>query len=448
MKQWQKAGIGMLVAAVSLSAQAQGWSLEAAAAPYKGSKVTLVTVAWTDAVKAISADFTRRTGIEVEVVQIPGAQILEKTLLELRNKGTAFDLYTATYKRPYTAAKVTLPLNGFLADPKLADPNYNANDFVRYSAFASDPDSPKQTVGIPFGASGMALYYRKDLFENARNAAAFKAKYGRDLEAPKTWKELEQVAAFFSEADFKSFSGAKGVGLAMQLTRSGDGLMWWYALASGGLALEADKARIPALLNRQNQMVAERYSQPALETILRLSKSAQPAALQADDTAARELFLNGGAAMVLTWDSFIGRLGSGNIADKWALASIPGRTLLGGWALHLNPSSKNQQAAFLLAQFLSNKENDLKMFELAGRYPARASNYNSPVYRKANPFGDLFALSKSGGMAQVDSIISTQFNATIAEKVSMMLAGQADPAAANAQLKTSLMRVMEDAGLR
>ncbi|MDX2006188.1 MAG: extracellular solute-binding protein [Meiothermus sp.] len=446
MKHWIKWGLA--AAAAAGLGMAQGWTLEAAATPYKGSKVSLVTVAWPDAIRALAADFTRRTGIEVEVTQIPGSQILEKTLLELRNRGTAFDLYTATYKRPYTQARVTLSLNGFLADPKLADPTWNPNDFVRYSQFATDPDSPKQIVGIPFGASGMAMFVRKDLFANPAYRAAFRARYGRELEAPKTWKELEQTAAFFSEADFKSFSGAKGVGIAMQLTRSGDGLMWWYALASGGLALEGDKTRISALLDKQNRMAAERYSQPALELIQRLSKFAQPAALQADDTAARELFLGGGAAIVLTWDSFLGRLDSGQIAGRWELSPIPSRTLLGGWALHLNPNSKNQQAAFLLAQFLSSKESDLKMFELAGRYPARASSYNSATYRKVNPFGDIFALSKSGGIAQWDSIASTQFNATVAEKLSLMLAGQLTPGGANEGLKTAIARVLEDAGLR
>jgi multiple sugar transport system substrate-binding protein len=428
-------------------AQNQRWSLEEASQPYKGTKLTMVTVAWTDAIKTIAADFTKKTGITVEVVQIPGGTILEKTLLELRNKGTSFDLYTAGYKRPFTAAKVVNALNPYLANVKLADPNFNREDFVRFNNIAVDPDSPGNVLAIPFGAGGMAVYYRKDLFASATHRNAFKAKYKRELAPPRSMNELEQVAAYFSDADWKSFSGAKGVGIAFQGTRAGDNLMWHFALQAAGRALENNKV-LPALLDRSNNLTFTNYSRSSLEAVQRLFKHAQSGALQADDTAVRDLFVAGGAAMVLTWDSFIGRLGSGEIANKWALAAMPGRTLLGQWSLQLNPYSKNQDAAFLLAQFLSNKESDLKMFELAGRYPARSSTYSTEQYKSKNPYGEIFAQSKGRGMLQVDNVATSQVNSVIAEAVSQMLAGQLTPAAADEKLRGNIEQVLIDSGLR
>jgi len=41
-------------------------------------------------------------------------------------------------------------------------------------------------------------YYRKDLFEDARNSAAFKAKHGYNLGPPDTWKQYADIAEFFS----------------------------------------------------------------------------------------------------------------------------------------------------------------------------------------------------------------------------------------------------------
>jgi multiple sugar transport system substrate-binding protein len=433
--------------AVFVAANAQQkWSLSAAAAPYKGSKITLATVAWTDAIKAISADFSKETGIAVEVVQIPGAQILEKTLLELRNKGTSFDLFTATYKRPYTKAGVVTQLRPFL-NSSLADPDWNRNGFTRSSNFFHDPDKTSNVISIPFGASGMALFYRKDLFADPKHQAAFKSKYRRELTVPRNWNDVEKVAEYFSSADWKSFTGAKGYGVALAATRTGDPLMWQFALQSGGLALEKGKS-LPALLDRSNNLAFEPYSTDALARLQRLTKFAQPSYLQTDDTAARELFLSGGAAMVATWDSFLGRLGSGEIANKWALGAMPSRTLLGGWSLMLNPHSKNQSASFLLAQYLSSAESDVRMFELAGRYPARASSYKVASYKAKNPYGEILSDSKERGMLQVDSQISSQFNAAIAEGTSLLLAGQLDAAAASEKIKTTVTQLLSDAGLK
>jgi multiple sugar transport system substrate-binding protein len=407
----------------------------------------MATVAWTDAIKTLAADFSKRTGINVEIVQIPGAQILEKTLLELRNKGTTFDLYTAGPKRPFTAAKVVPTLNGFLSNPQLADPSFDRNDFVRFNNIAVDPDSPSKVLAIPFGAGGMAVYYRKDLFSDPQYKSAFKARFKHDLVAPRSLTELEQVAQFFSETDWKSFSGAKGAGIAFQGTRAGDNLMWQFAVQVAGRALEKQKI-LPALLDRNNQLTFGEYSRAGLEGMQRLFKYAQPGALQADDTAVREVFIGGGAAMVMTWDSFLGRLGTGEIANKWALSPIPGRTLLGQWSLQLNPYGKNQEAAFLFAQYLSSKDSDLKMFELAKRYPSRASTYKTELYRAANPYGEVFAQSKSRGMLQVDSVATGQFNAAIGETVSQLLAAQLSAEAADETLKKNLEQVLSDAGLR
>lgn len=54
--------------------------------------------------------------------------------------------------------------------------------------------------------------YRKDLFDDPANQAAFKAKYGRDLAVPKTFAELKDVATFFTQKD----KGLYGVAIYTQ----------------------------------------------------------------------------------------------------------------------------------------------------------------------------------------------------------------------------------------
>ena len=51
----------------------------------------------------------------------------------------------------------------------------------------------------------MGLVYRRDLFDDPKEKAAFKGKYGYDLAAPATYDQLRDIAEFFTRPDQKSF---------------------------------------------------------------------------------------------------------------------------------------------------------------------------------------------------------------------------------------------------
>ncbi len=44
-----------------------------------------------------------------------------------------------------------------------------------------------------------ALYYRRDLFEDPKLRAAYKAKFNQDLRVPQSWDEYNQVAQFITD---------------------------------------------------------------------------------------------------------------------------------------------------------------------------------------------------------------------------------------------------------
>lgn len=96
------------------------------------------------AIQTLAADFSVATGIDVNVVQVPSDQILEKTILEVRSGGTAYDLFTYTYTRPYTEADLLPDLSPFFADAALADPDWNRDDFVNFEKYAAtSPSRPR-----------------------------------------------------------------------------------------------------------------------------------------------------------------------------------------------------------------------------------------------------------------------------------------------------------------
>jgi ABC-type glycerol-3-phosphate transport system substrate-binding protein len=422
----------------------QSWSLEEAAEPYRGASLTVATVAWQGALAEIAADFSNRTGISVEVVQVPRDQLTEKALLELRSRGTAYDLFAFTRKGPFVEADLLPSLNPFLSDPALADPSWRADDFVMFPTFALANDM-ETVVGIPFGAAGMALFYRSDLFEDPMHRQAFQDQHGYELAAPDSWTEFADVASYFDGAGLQSFSGGDVVGWAFPGAR-GDGLSWFFTFMTAGVALEQDGVELRGLVSEAKQPIYEPFSVAALELINELVAYAQPSYLQDNDTAVREVFADGGAAMVITWDSFLGRLNTGNIADNWALAPIPTRGLLGGWSLGLNPFSENAEAAFLLGQFISSYESDLYMFTAAGRYPARLSVYESDTYRTLNPYADELARAKAESVIQVSLELGTapQVLSHINDIVSMMLSGQLTAEAAADRIQSGIRDILQD----
>ncbi|TML88992.1 MAG: extracellular solute-binding protein, partial [Actinobacteria bacterium] len=59
-----------------------------------------------------------------------------------------------------------------------------------------------------------SLYYRKDIFGNAKLRKAYKAKYKRDLRPPKTWNEFTETAQFITDQMAPKVYGA-GEGRAL-----------------------------------------------------------------------------------------------------------------------------------------------------------------------------------------------------------------------------------------
>lgn len=78
---------------------------------------------------------------------------------------------------------------------------------------------------IPYDCDGQALYYRRDLINNADHQAAYKEQTGDDLRVPQTWDELYQIASFFKET-------ANIDGISMHLKVGGQGMFHYMSLSA------------------------------------------------------------------------------------------------------------------------------------------------------------------------------------------------------------------------
>ena len=63
-------------------------------------------------------------------------------------------------------------------------------------------------VSVTLDGDTFLLYYRKDIFQDASEKAAFKAKYKYDLpDPPNTWKQVVDLAQFFTRKKGQKLAG-------------------------------------------------------------------------------------------------------------------------------------------------------------------------------------------------------------------------------------------------
>jgi hypothetical protein len=133
--------------ATTTAAASSNWSLATAAQPYKGKKVTMATVAWKDATVELAKEFTAQSGIELEVIQLPNAELLQKTLLDARTKTGAYDIIAFSPTTPFAKPGFVIPLDEYLTGP-LADPTYNLKDNVNADFYTKYNGKTVSLVGI------------------------------------------------------------------------------------------------------------------------------------------------------------------------------------------------------------------------------------------------------------------------------------------------------------
>ena len=145
----------------------------------------------------------QETGIELDIVGVPNGQEFTKVMQDISTKTGEFDIYAVEWNR--------------LGDLAETGGIVNLDDFV--TAHRPEWDDPKRGyVGGEQGVSLLNSYrgsvygvcldgdfqtwnHRTDLFNDETEKAAFADRHGYELAPPKTWKEHDEIAAFFHRPD-------------------------------------------------------------------------------------------------------------------------------------------------------------------------------------------------------------------------------------------------------
>ncbi len=199
-------------------ASAAGLSL-AVAVPANAQELTIFWAEWDPAnyLQELVNEYTEETGVVVTVETTPWPDFQTKAFTEFNARGDAYDMVVGDSQ--WLGAGSTgghyVDLTDFFAKHGVAETMAPAT----VKAYA-EYDGKFWAIPAEGDATGWA--YRKDWFEDPAEKTAFKAKYGYDLDVPKTWDQMRDIAEFFHRPDQKRY------GIAIYTDNSYDALVMGY----------------------------------------------------------------------------------------------------------------------------------------------------------------------------------------------------------------------------
>lgn len=392
-----------------------------------------------DAVRSVLPEFTKETGIRVEVDQLQYLKMREKQTLELtKNKGD-YDLmaYVVFSKADYVYADQLENLARYFMNPKLADPNYDAADLVE--GYVSNigvaggekgylPGPTGSLFGLPFGSETSVLGYRTDIFE----------KHG--LSVPGNYEELLELACKIPELE-------PGMGGLASRAASGHHASHAFLLHLAPLGGRIFDDEWNPIVNNAEGVAAAN----ALKTIV--GCGAEGAATFGFAEAGAS-FLQGNSAMFLDSTVFAGQVNDptkSKVVGKVAWAPHPvgvrAGSQTGGFGIGIPRNAQNKEAAFLLMQWLTSKKAD-KMIALAGGNPSRYSTHADEEVNAKFPHMAVFGEALKNADPDWRPIIPVwgKINADLGTTLSKVLTEDADVQTSLDGVAERARAIMEEAG--
>jgi len=161
-----------------------------------------VTVTWatlagfyTDWAKTLAKEFTDKTGIDVRIIEMDLPTMYEKEVLDIVGNTGAYDIITwnVSWKSEWANAGYIYPLDDFI---KRDAAEVQIDDIAPALLNVSGLWRGK-IYGLPYYTFTPGQFYRADLFEDSEEKAAFKAEFGYELDIPKTYDQMADIAKFF-----------------------------------------------------------------------------------------------------------------------------------------------------------------------------------------------------------------------------------------------------------
>lgn len=378
------------------SASAQNWSYKEAAKPYAGTSIRVLDeiTPLQETMKTLVPQFTAETGIKVEYELLNHFDVINKGQADMLSRRGHYDavMLHGVQMGQMLAANAIEPVDAYLADKALANPNLDLKDLIN-PAFESLSKFKGQTYGFLNWNYNFVYWLRSDLLNDAGEKTAFKAKYGYDLAPAKTFQQFLDIGEFFTRKAGQNLAGqplkTDFYGILHEGITGGATLasVWKNLMKNYGADL-FDAKGAPSFDTPQNVQ--------ALTLWAKMWKYSPPGQAEYSLVDVPTVMGNGIAAQSIAFSDFvlgIDKPGASPLAGKFTYAPIPtnpdykGPRSAGGEpsAIVINRASKNKKATYLFMQWLIEKDTQTKLIEAGkGGVPIRTSTFKMPQFGGAN----------------------------------------------------------------
>lgn len=427
------------------SAAANAWSKA-----YDGTQLNVIgeATANTAIIEKLLPDFEAKTGIHVTIEQAPYDSLVQKAVLDFTTHKGNYDVLSIPYEYlgAFAEKQYIAPLDDFVAKtPEGIPSSFSASDIIP-SLWKSSSNWKDHWYGMPSNSAVMMMFYRKDLFNDPTEKAAFKTKYGYDLAPAKTWKQYQDIGAFFTRAAGAKLGASTTSDAFYGVTLAGKRhvatvLEWMnYSWTMGGDLF--DSAGQPAVNSAQNAA--------ALTFEKGLTAYAPPGFTSAtwDETTAG--LQQGTAAEAITWGDTAGAMedtAASKVVGKMGYADIPvnaegdkPEAHLGSWTYAVNVDSKNQAADQLYMAWALSAPVQMELAKQGG-LPATTSSFTDKQLLADLPYWsqELASLQQARSRPRIPEW--SGISDALALSISKALSGQEAPQTAldDAQQKISTL---------
>jgi len=315
---------------------------------------------WTNAYKKLILDYTKETGIEVDVRVFPYAEMRPILVADIQASNRTYDVYQydELFTHEFANNKWVKPFTQ--VDPNFKiDPNVGSyGNFMYWNPTKKFSDPKGDVMSMPLNGNTNVFLYRKDIYEQL------------NLKVPTTWEEVLANCAKIKAANVVKYPYI----IRTQSTTSGASVTYDYIhiLASygGRFFNKQGEDWLPIINSVEGKAAATtlralaKYGPAATNTI---GQNQVIAAMQAGDAAQGQVVFAAANAMNDPVASKVaGKIGFA-VMPKGCASCDPG-VVSGTWAMSIPTglSSEREKAALSYINWVISKKAQIKFAEYGG----------------------------------------------------------------------------------
>jgi len=382
--------------------KSKGWPILAAAilvastsfavAPKPVVAADTLTILWAEwdpanYLQELVKDYEKQTGVKIKVETVPWPDFQTKTFTEFNARGDAYDMVVGDSQ--WLGAGSTgghyVELTDFFKKHNVAKSMAPAT-VVGYAEY---PPKSSKYWAIPLEGDANGWAYRKDWFEDPKEKAAFKKKYGYELGIPKDYTQLRDIAEFFHRPSEKRY------GVALYTDNTYDALAMGVEqtiFSFGGELGDYSTYKVRGIINSKQNV-------EALKFYKELYKFTPPGWGKVFFLEDNQAITEGLAAMSMNFFAFFPALanpatnknakGTGFFANPAGPGGKPRFAALGGQGISVVTYSKKREQSLKFLEWFIRDDVQQRWADLGG-YTCNQKVLSSEKFRKATPYNEAF----------------------------------------------------------